>query len=119
MSRHFWVYLFLSIIYLCGGYFKCSSEGCLSDWLPYWLSIFCQAVVIEEISEDEKPSNRELRDRANVGSQSQIVKYHRSPTVESEDEDGFPVSMANKTDGKNASGHKKLDSKLPNADQKR
>lgn len=54
-----------------------------------------------------------------MGSQSQIVKYHRSPTVESEDEDGFPVSMANKTDGKNASGHKKLDSKLPNADQKR
>ncbi|CAA7391818.1 unnamed protein product [Spirodela intermedia] len=75
-------------------------------------------VVIEEISEDEKPSNRELRDRANVGSQSQIVKYRKSPTVESEDEDGFPVSMTKKTDGKNAAGNKKLDSKIPNADQK-
>ncbi|CAA6656280.1 unnamed protein product [Spirodela intermedia] len=81
-------------------------------------AIFCQAVVIEEISEDEKPSNRELRDRANVGSQSQIVKYRKSPTVESEDEDGFPVSMTKKTDGKNAAGNKKLDSKIPNADQK-
>ncbi|KAK9983149.1 hypothetical protein SO802_032674 [Lithocarpus litseifolius] len=66
-------------------------------------------VVIEEIVDDEKPINgngQQKRKKKNRPSESEdhresqqqiVVKSHSSPVLESEDEDGFPVSTENKS----------------------
>ena len=54
-------------------------------------------MVIKELSEDENAPKGKPRDGAKVGSENQIVRYNNAPTVESEDEDGFPVSVTDET----------------------
>uniref|UniRef100_A0A1D1ZD78 peptidylprolyl isomerase n=1 Tax=Anthurium amnicola TaxID=1678845 RepID=A0A1D1ZD78_9ARAE len=84
-------------------------------------------VVIEEITEDGKPVNGNFNDRHmedklqddsddDVSPRGQIiVKHNKSPILESEDEDGFPISSS-KNSGKIFCGDQKL---TLNADRKR
>ncbi|XP_078447977.1 FK506 BINDING PROTEIN 53 [Wolffia australiana] len=69
-------------------------------------------VVIEEISEDERQGHE-----GNAVPQGQIVKYNKSAEVESEDEDGFPVSPTNKAQKNKSAKNKKVDSKSLNTNQ--
>lgn len=65
------------------------------------------AVVIEEIVDDEKPTNgngqlkrkkkNQLSDREGHNQQQIVVKNRDVPVLESEDEDGFPVSTTYKS----------------------
>ena len=76
----------------------------------YLIIFFLPSVVIEEIIEDEKPSNgnanrRRLKkkhqlsdsDDGGDGSKGQlVVKGNNSAVLESEDEDGFPISFSSR-----------------------
>uniref|UniRef100_A0A1D1ZF84 peptidylprolyl isomerase n=1 Tax=Anthurium amnicola TaxID=1678845 RepID=A0A1D1ZF84_9ARAE len=90
-------------------------------------------VVIEEI-EDEKPvkgnfSHRHVKkkhqvsdsDEGDVSPQHQFVKHSKSPALESEEADGFPISfsMGKKNKEKKVGVDGKLDDKTLNVDRKR
>ncbi|XP_042457217.1 peptidyl-prolyl cis-trans isomerase FKBP53-like [Zingiber officinale] len=91
-------------------------------------------VVIEEIVDDEKPTNRnntrrrlkkksQVSDTDNEDDNSQlqlIVEPKNTAVVESEDEDGFPISsLLRKNVNKNEPGDEKTDKKTVDEDKKR
>lgn len=99
-----------------------------------FILLFCfdKSVIIEEIVEDDKPANgprRRLRKKnqlndindSNEDSQHQlIVKSNNSAMLESEDEDGFPISFSlRKDDNKDVEGNKKSDNQTVDEDRKR
>ena len=95
---------------------------------PYLLLNF--AVVIEEIQEDEKPSAGEGHKGSNKkqsgenGDKSQLQLVVRAPateSLESEDEDGFPVSFSESKKSSESASKKKggKDKEASNDDRKR
>ncbi|KAL5811000.1 hypothetical protein ACOSQ4_027568 [Xanthoceras sorbifolium] len=80
-------------------------------------------VVIEEIVDDEKPSNgngqsKRLKKKGKSSDSEQqiVVKSDTNvPVLESEDEDGFPISTSHKSDGSQVEAEKEI-SKRANED---
>lgn len=97
-------------------------------WFPYLLPNV--AVVIEEIQEDDKPSVGEVQKGSNKkqssanGDKSQLQLVVRAPateSLESEDEDGFPVSFSETKESSESVSKTKggKDKEASNEDRKR
>ena len=98
------------------GYVMLQASDHFINFLPTWVNF---AVVIEEIQEDDKPAGGEGQKGSNKkqnnedGENSHLQLAVRTPpaeSLESEDEDGFPVSESKKS----SKGSSKKDGNLNN-----
>ncbi|KAK1576004.1 hypothetical protein Q3G72_010051 [Acer saccharum] len=84
-------------------------------------------VVIEEIVDDEKPANSngqskrlKKKDKSSNSERQIVVKSSASvPVLESEDEDGFPISTSHKSNGPQVEAEKETDTRANEETEKK